>query len=311
MSEPVRTITFTASASGVTPSYPQAAGVQGDHNATKVVFQLDSSIIKSTYKYRFEYVDGGGGWDTTDYITPVDNSLSILLPEAWTAAGGCGTIRLQVSELGADNVEELIVYTLTGRLLFADRDSGEPMETAYEKGLSGLIQDAHDAIDRAKAATVRVGTVSTGEPGADAAVSNSGTDTDAVLDFVLPRGETGPQGIQGPKGEKGDDGTGVTILGSYDTAEQLKADHPTGSVGDSYLVNSDLYVWSENVHDWVNTGSIKGPKGEDGVLTVTDLSPGLFGLYVNEEGHLILIHNDNEPAPPLSIQDGRLIYTIS
>ena len=29
-----------------------------------------------------------------------------------------------------------------------------------------------------------------------------------------------------------------------------------------------------------------------------------------EDGHLIVTHNDNEPAPPLSIRDGHLIYTI-
>ena len=38
---------------------------------------------------------------------------------------------------------------------------------------------------------MRVGTVSTGDPGTDAQVTNSGSDQDAVLDFVIPRGETG------------------------------------------------------------------------------------------------------------------------
>ena len=41
------------------------------------------------------------------------------------------------------------------------------------------------------AATVTVGTVTTGEPGTDAVVINSGTESAAVLDFTIPRGETG------------------------------------------------------------------------------------------------------------------------
>lgn len=44
-------------------------------------------------------------------------------------------------------------------------------------------------------------------------------------------GEQGPQGIQGPvgpQGPKGEDGTGITILGNYDTYEELIAEHPTG-----------------------------------------------------------------------------------
>jgi lysophospholipase L1-like esterase len=41
------------------------------------------------------------------------------------------------------------------------------------------------------AATVTVGTVTTGEPGTDASVTNSGTTSAAVLNFVIPRGATG------------------------------------------------------------------------------------------------------------------------
>lgn len=48
-----------------------------------------------------------------------------------------------------------------------------------------------------RAATIEVGTVATGEPGTEASVTNSGTESAAVLDFVIPRGE-GTQGEPGP-----------------------------------------------------------------------------------------------------------------
>lgn len=41
-----------------------------------------------------------------------------------------------------------------------------------------------------------------------------------------------------------EDGTGVTILGSYKTEEELNREHPTGNVGESYLVDGNLYVWT-------------------------------------------------------------------
>ena len=44
------------------------------------------------------------------------------------------------------------------------------------------------------AATVNVGSVTTGDPGTEASVINSGTDTDAIFDFVIPRGEPGGGG---------------------------------------------------------------------------------------------------------------------
>lgn len=42
-----------------------------------------------------------------------------------------------------------------------------------------------------KAATIQIGTVTTGEPGTQASVVNSGTENAAVLDFTIPRGESG------------------------------------------------------------------------------------------------------------------------
>lgn len=50
------------------------------------------------------------------------------------------------------------------------------------------------------AATVTVGTVTTGEPGTDAIVTNSGTESAAVLNFTIPRGETGNAGTGVPDG---------------------------------------------------------------------------------------------------------------
>ena len=62
-----------------------------------------------------------------------------------------------------------------------------------------------------EAATVTVGTVTTGEQGTDVIVTNSGTESAAVLDFTIPRGETGAVGAVGPQGPKGDKGdTGET-----------------------------------------------------------------------------------------------------
>jgi len=78
-------------------------------------------------------------------------------------------------------------------------------------------------------------------------------------------GDTGATGDTGPAGAKGDTGatgTGISIKGSYDTYEELIHDHPTGNVGDNYLVNGSLYVWNGNA--WQNVGSIKGEKGDTG-----------------------------------------------
>ena len=77
--------------------------------------------------------------------------------------------------------------------------------------------------------------------------------TKKVVDIVLAT-----------QGEKGADGTGVTILGSYNSYAELVAAHPTGEPGDSYLINGDLYVWSAESNSWEDVGNIQGPAGKDG-----------------------------------------------
>lgn len=47
-----------------------------------------------------------------------------------------------------------------------------------------------------QAATITVGTVTTGEPGTDATVVNSGTPQNAVLNFTIPQGSSASQNLQ-------------------------------------------------------------------------------------------------------------------
>lgn len=63
------------------------------------------------------------------------------------------------------------------------------------------------------------------------------------------------------KGEKGEQGTGVRILGTLLDESALPS---IGEPGDAYLINGDLYVWSDTTNDWTNVGTIKGPKGDTG-----------------------------------------------
>lgn len=80
----------------------------------------------------------------------------------------------------------------------------------------------------------------------------------------------------GTDGAAGADGTSVTILGSYNTLAELQAAHPTGSLGDSYIVAGDLYVWDGSA--WSNVGAIQGPQGPAGAdgasVTVSSVAYG-------------------------------------
>ena len=83
------------------------------------------------------------------------------------------------------------------------------------------------------------------------------------------------KGEDGIDGKDGKDGTSINILGSYESLEELQEAHPTGNVGDGYLIQGDLYVWSETQSTWSNVGTIQGPKGDTGQKGETGITPKL------------------------------------
>lgn len=67
--------------------------------------------------------------------------------------------------------------------------------------------------------------------------------------------------IIGPRGPKGE---GINIIDYYKSEDELLDRHPVGKTGDAYLVNSNIFIWSENDGVWKDAGSIKGEKGDKG-----------------------------------------------
>lgn len=151
-----------------------------------------------------------------------------------------------------------------------------------------------------QSATIAIGSVTTGDSGTNAEVTNTGTSSAAVFNFRIPRGADGNDGrgiasvertsgngapgttdtytitftdsttatfavYNGANGVKGDPGKGLTILGYYASASSLSSvDNP--QVGDCYGIGSapfDYYIY--NGSSWDNHGKLQGAKGDTGV----------------------------------------------
>ncbi len=84
------------------------------------------------------------------------------------------------------------------------------------------------------------------------------------------QGVQGVQGPIGPQGKDGKDGTSFDIWGKFTTLEQLKEAKPIGVVGEAYSVGIvepyKIYTWDVNIEDWIDIGSIQGPRGEQGKI---------------------------------------------
>lgn len=82
--------------------------------------------------------------------------------------------------------------------------------------------------------------------------------------------------LNGQQGEQGEMGTGLIILGSYASLEDLQIAHPTGNRGDCYIVGTSdsnpAYVWDVNDNAWESIGKIRGEKGATGATGAQGVS---------------------------------------
>lgn len=65
-------------------------------------------------------------------------------------------------------------------------------------------------------------------------------------------------------GPAGAAGAGLSIAGVFVDLVAFLAAHPTGAIGDAYLVGDDLYVWDVTNSVWFNAGPLRGASGADG-----------------------------------------------
>ena len=140
------------------------------------------------------------------------------------------------------------------------------------------------------AGTITIGTTTTGDPGTDASVTNSGTAQNAILNFTIPRGETGPTGAQGPQGE-----TGAT--GEQGPAGEVA----TNEYGYKYDTTNDVITLTANTVTTVPLAQT-GPLNVITGSTENALTIGSTGTYKidyffngisNIEGNITLsVHNN-------------------
>lgn len=145
----------------------------------------------------------GSGADTTDISTPIFS------------------VRVNQSNINDDAPESTNEFTALVTAL------GE-IEELKKNGLKG---------DPGEAATLEIGTVEASEPGSAPSVINSGTAQKAILNFILPRGQTGPEG---PAGQ--------TQIHFSAAAEFPAAGDSTMLYVDNTVSPAIIYTWTGNAY---------------------------------------------------------------
>lgn len=179
---------------------------QGDYNpATEYAF-FDFVYYQGSSYIALQTVPAGNTppvTETTDgngvtTVTPISNAFWAVMARAGSTTGVIGPQGPQGEQGQKGDKGDTGDVGLTGA-------TGQVGPTG-EQGPAGAD---------GQAASVVVGTVTTGPAGSNANVTNRGTTNAATLDFLIPRGDTGatgatgsegprgPQGIQGPQGPQG------------------------------------------------------------------------------------------------------------
>ncbi len=160
------------------------------------------------------------------------------------------TVEVYPSNIDSSAVESKNEFTALIKAL-------QEVEELKKNGLKG---------DPGDAATISVGTVTASEPGSMPVVTNSGTEQDAVFDFVIPRGETGPQGEVGPE---------EVHFGAF-------ADFPIPGEPKVLYVDTSadprlLYNWDSETAKYILAGGAGGADGSSIDIPVTLPAEGWTG----------------------------------
>ena len=144
------------------------------------------------------------------YYIPYSSSNAEILASAGTVSGSKQSIELYLLKWTASNN----TITITGTKEGCIADGGTAGQVLVKKSNESFDTEWVDNAGGGSTVSVNVGETTTGEPGTNASVTNSGDETNVVLNFTIPRGNTGPAGKQGPAGEPGPAGPGVATGGT-------------------------------------------------------------------------------------------------
>ena len=149
------------------------------------------------------------------------------------------------------------------------------------------IDAAASAVDAADASRLTAGTVTTGAAGSDAAVTITGAAGEQVIDFTIPRGNTGATGPTGPTGATGATGPqGIQGIKGDTGAQGIQGiQGPKGDTGDT---GPQGIQGIQGVKGDTGATGATGPKGDKGdtgngiadvALTSGTHAPGTLDTY--------------------------------
>lgn len=133
-----------------------------------------------------------------------------------------------------------------------------------------------------EAATIQLGTVTTGAAGSDVIITNSGTENAAVFNFTIPRGDRGEQGEQGIQGETGNGIASVELTSTSGLVDTYTITFTNGNTTTFNVTNGQdgngiASIQKTSTSGLVDTYTITFDNGNTETFTVTNGQKGDTG----------------------------------
>jgi hypothetical protein len=201
-------------------------------------------------------------------------AASNALRAAETAKAGADTAKsgaesAKTAAVTAQGKAETAATTATSKATEAGTKAGEAAKSAQAAAESAKVAAFAVRLTSTNVSASGTAALTSLTPSANVKVGDTVIDPDGeVFQIASIASSTftvgaGLANVRGPQGPKGETGAALAIKGSFPSLEELQEQHPTGTLGDAYMVGSRLYSWSGSA--WVDCGDIKGPKGDQGI----------------------------------------------
>lgn len=243
-------------------------------DAIPIEFNFRDYNIKPGAKARV-YVEKASGKAVYEDITSSlnGNKITVYPLKQMFAEEGKGSMQLEVLEGQKTLMSFVQPLVVKKSIIPINSESGSNFFEEYLSRMDQATEEAKEATKEAQdstakmeekaqngdfSASVKVGSVITGEPGSAAMVKNVGTVKDAVFEFSIPRGYKGDSGVTAPA-------SGMFTLWVDSSTGDLYVDYPDGAEPPEFFYDNDtgnLYIIFEEGDGEVGRkliGNIRNP----------------------------------------------------
>lgn len=207
-------------------------------------------------------VTGGATAAATITGSAPAQTLSLVLPKGDKGDTGATGAKGDTGATGATGPQGI-------QGVKGDPGATGPKGDTGSTGATGATGPTGSAGANGAAATISVGTTTTGAAGSSVSVTNSGSSSAAVFNFTIPKGDKGDTGSTGATGATGATGSaGTNGTNGTDGAkwyEGAGAPSTTYNNGDFYLNTSNGDVYEQVSGSWGSSiANLTGPTGASG-----------------------------------------------